>query len=103
MIISRGARMIGIKGNGDLGVNKAIQSFERINYAFKSISGNVARLAETETRMEAFKLRNKILQELETIKPILYQSDLRKDGAVLGESENGVPELKTQSFAGDMG
>ena len=74
--------------NGGLRVNDIFQSSETLNIAFENISGNVARLAETETRMEAFKLRNKILKDLEALKPVLLQQDLNKAAAAFSETEN---------------
>jgi hypothetical protein len=94
--IVRGGRMDDIKGNVGFGANRVDLSADRLDSAFESISYNVTRLAETGTRMEAFKLRNKILQDLEALRPILYKNDSKR--ALIGEPENMLPELRARSY-----
>jgi hypothetical protein len=76
-----------------IAIPREVTAGERMRSALERITGNVVRLAETETRMEAFRLRNIILTELDTIRPILYRCDPRVIGAVLewsGLEKSGI-------------
>jgi hypothetical protein len=53
-------------------IQTSAQPPAQMDFILERISGNVMRLADTGTRMEAVRLRDLILQELEIIKPILF-------------------------------